>query len=248
MKKWMAAALCALLLLAACPALAAQEIALPGTQIAVDLPEGWAAVTRESALTDGGALDMSPADAGQFLEDNDYYLYLYEEETGAEIYVALLPTAYAQSAGNLTNLAGDALDQVMRDLEVPYEDWTVDGDVARIERGGRAYLEIWMHSGEGADRVDNRQLFTMEDGLEIYIDLYAYDGAAVLADAQDALAESLRFVEDADAAAPEESARRALAVWKGRRAGAYLLAGLMIDLLICVVGLAMAVYLGTRRE
>ncbi len=242
MKKCIAAALCALLLAAAWPALAAQEITLPGTQASVTLPKGWTAVTREGVLAGGERLDMSPKEAQQFMEENECDLYLFREE--AEIYVMLFPSSYAQSVGNLTALEGEALEQVKRDAAEPYQGWTIDGSVERIERGGRGYLEVWMHSGQGDARLDNRQLFTTHDGWEVYIDLYASEDAQAWSDAQDALAGSLRFPGEA----PVRHDKQALGSLSARKAVAYALAVHLLSLWLGIVGLAMAIYLGTRRQ
>ena len=67
-----------------------------------------------------------------------------------------------------------------------------------------------MHFGDGADRTGNRQLFTVLDGWEVYIDLYA-DGdldEALVRD-QNALASSLRTASAASPWQPPASASSA---------------------------------------
>lgn len=214
------------------------EVALEGSQLAAQPPEGWLMLTRnEDVLAENAAqFDLTAQQAWDFLWGNDFYLVLYEPQTAAEMYVTAFPSDYARELGPLAQLDDAALAVAMDDIAEGYDGWALDSGVSAQTYGDLTYLAVTMHFGDGADRTGNRQLFTVVDGWEVYIDLYA-DGdldEALVRD-QNALASSLRTASTpADPAAPARLRRIALAA-----AGVCLLGLILVQ----SVSLALCVFL-----
>ncbi|MDY4517038.1 MAG: hypothetical protein SPE01_00185 [Candidatus Spyradocola sp.] len=213
------------------------EVALEGSQLAAQPPEGWLMLTRnEDVLAENAAqFDLTAQQAWDFLWGNDFYLVLYEPQTAAEMYVTAFPSDYARELGPLAQLDDAALAVAMDDVAEGYDGWALDSNVSAQTYGDLTYLAVTMHFGDGADRTGNRQLFTVVDGWEVYIDLYA-DGdldEALVRD-QNALASSLRTASAPAPADPARIRRIALAA-----AGVCLLGVILVQ----SVSLALCVFL-----
>ena len=171
------------------------EMALVGSNLTAQPPEGWLVLTRDEGVLNANAaqFDLTPQQAASFLQGNDFYLVLYEPETAAEMYVTAYPSDWAQELGALASLTDAELADVMDVIAEGYDGWALDSAVTSQDYGDMTYLAVTMHIGEGEDRTGNRQLFTVVDGWEVYIDLYA-DGDLDEAQVRDqnTLAASLR--------------------------------------------------------
>lgn len=220
----------------------AGEMELVGSGLTARPPEGWLALTRDSEVLARSAaqFDLTEQQARQLLEDNDFYLALYEPQAAAEMYVTAFPSAYAERVGAIGRLDGDGLDAAKAVIAEGYDGWETDSDVAALTCGDWTYLAVTMHVGDGDGRTDNRQLFTVCDGWEVYIDLYAPDGALEegLVRDQDALAASLRV------GTPAVGLRATLlpgtAAWMG--------AALLGVILIQFIALALSAFLALRQR
>ena len=195
MKRLIAAVL-ALLTLAALGGLLRNTVELKGADMAVDVPAGWLILTREEAKNETSAamMGMTSEEAVQLMEESDFFLILYEPRTGAEMYVTIFGSQYAAQLKSFDWLNENEMQLAKEDVLAGYPGWTFDSEVTEKKLGDFTYLTATMHMDTDEKRLDNRQLFTVYDGVEIYIDLYA-GGSGLMeahAAAQDALAESLQ--------------------------------------------------------
>ena len=218
------------------------ELALEGSPLAAQPPEGWLVLTRnEDVLAQNAAqFDLTATEARDFLESNDFYLVLFEPQTAAEMYITAFPSDYARELGDIGSLDEAALAGAKDFIAGGYDGWELDSDVSAQAYGDLTYLAVTMHFGDGAGRTGNRQLFTVLDGWEVYIDLYA-DGdlnEALVRD-QNALASSLRAAPTLAPADPARARRIALAA-----AGVCLLGVILVQ----SVSLALCVFLAWRER
>ena len=241
------AAVCALVMIFAVNAVwgatVQEETMLEGVDMAVDTPEDWYVLTRSREVLDGSAayFDMTTQEALQFMQQNDFYLVLYQPETGAEMYVTVFLSEYARQLGPLDELTGEEMEQVKQEIATGYEGWAMDSEVTELDEGELTWLAVTMHYGEEGSRTDNRQIFSVWEGQEIYIDLYAGPEGLNerLVQAQDELAASLRC---GVAARQLEEQRQQHKAYVG------VMVGLMAMLLVQCVGLSLSIFLATRRE
>ena len=236
MKRLIAAAM----LVAALIGLFGSTVEMPGADMAVDVPAGWMVMTRSDAESETTAamFGMTSEDAVKMMEDGDFYLILYEPKTGAEMYVTVFGSQYAKQLRSMNWLTPDEVEIAKEDLLEGYSGWAYDSDVMAKQLGDFTYLAMTMHTEVGENRLDNRQLFTVYDGLEIYVDLYAKESELLEthAAAQDVLAASLQ-VEYA-----QVKAQRAY------RWVVFAAVGLLMMMLTQFVGIALTVMLRVREK
>lgn len=236
MKRLIAAAM----LLAALSGLLGATVELTGADMAVEVPVGWRVMTRSDAESEriAAMFGMTAEQAVKMMEDGDFYLILYEPQTGAEMYVTAFASQYAQQVRSMNGLAPDEIEIAKEDLLEGYSEWAYDSDVVSKKLGAFTYLVMTMHTQMGEERLDNRQLFTIHDGREIYVDLYVRENELLEthAAAQDALAESLQ-VDYAQVKAQREYKTYVFAA-----------VGCMAMMLIQFVGIALTVMLRTREK
>lgn len=216
------------------------ETELPGLDMSVQAPAGWQVLTREDAASETGAavFGMTAEEAVKVMEESDFHLILYEPETGAEIYLTVFESQYAQQMRSMSLLSPEEMEFAKEDMEQGYPGWALNSEVTEKRLGEFIYLAATMHTDNDEIRMDNRQLFTVYKGKEIYIDLYA--GADGLREehvsAQDALAESLRG---------ELALRKAKRTY---RVTAVFLCGVLLTIFVQFVGVAMTVMLRAREK
>lgn len=192
MKRLIAAAL----LLAALSGLFGGALELTGTDLAVNVPAGWISMTRSDAQSERRAamFGMTSEIAVQLMEEGNFYLILYEPQTGAEMYITAFESLYAQQMRSMNFLTPEEMEIAKEDLLQEYSAWAYDSDVVAKKLGDYNYLAMTLHTDMDGERLDNRQLFTVYDGQEIYVDLYVRENELLEthAAAQDALAASLQ--------------------------------------------------------
>lgn len=241
MKRWIAAAL-VLMALVSAGSIWQTKTELTGADMAVEIPQGWTVLTRDMRVLQRQAsgFGMTAEEALNFLTREDIYMVLYHPETDAEMYVTIFGSGYAAQCGELADLTEEEAQRVREETlgTTARDGWILDGGIADRTLGSFLYYAASMHLGEGAERLDNRQLVTFYDGLEIYIDLYAgADGMTEeLERAQDTVAESLEV---------EWAFEQGKKSYYGYVA---MMLGLMATLLIQFTGLAMTVLLYSRMK
>lgn len=249
MKRILAVLCAVVILLAAVPVQAAakKETVLEGADAAITLPENWAVLTRSREVLQSNAaqFDMTVAEAQQFMEQNSFYLVLYQPETGAEIYLTMFPSTRARQLGALDELPEEELASVRQEIAAGYDGWTLDSEVTEMDQGELTWISVTMHYGDVESRTDNRQLFTVWNGQEIYIDLYAGPEGLneKLVRTQDELASALRCgVAEQLKTLEMENRRQQRIVYVG------MVVGQMGVLLIRCVGLCLSVFLVVRQK
>lgn len=218
------------------------ETELAELDLSVQAPVGWQLLTREDAATETGAalFGMTAEEAAAMMEESDFHLILYEPQTGAEIYVTVFESQYAQQMRSMSLLSPEEMEFAKEDMMQGYPGWSLDSEATEKQLGEFTYLAATMHTENNGIRMDNRQLFTVYKGREIYIDLYAGAGGEGLREehvsAQDALAESLRG---------ELALRKAK---RNYRVMAVFLCGVMLTVFVQFVGIALTVMLRSREK
>ena len=239
MKRLIAAVL-ALMMLAAFGGIFTKTVELVGADMAMDVPTGWIVLAREQeALEEGaGYFGMTAEEAAQFMDVNDFYMILYEPKSGAEIYVTIFGSQYAKQRGTFGAMNEEALEKAKADVVANYPDWVFDSEVTESSLGDFVYLACTMHLGIGEERTDNRQLYTIYNGNEIYIDLYAGDNGIeeVHVAAQDEVAASLQV----------DRMLQRMKMAYGLCAA--VMVSLMIAVLVQFVGVAMTMLLHVRMK
>lgn len=221
-------------------ALFSGPVELKGADMAVETPDGWLVLTRSAAQTESSAamFGMTAEEAVRFMEDNDFYLVLYEPLTGAEIYVTIFGSQYAAQLHSFDVLTDDEMTLAKEDVQGQLTGWVFDSDVTEEKLGNFTYLSALMHSVNSEKQLDSRQLFTIYDGLEIYIDLYAGDNGLQQehVEAQNLVAQTLQTD---------------YAMHKAVRAYQWYVAwqvGLLLTIFVQFVGVAMTVLLHSRMK
>ena len=236
----LAAAVLAILTLAVFGGLFRNTVEMTGADMAVDVPAGWRVLTREDAKSETSAamFGMTSEDAVKMMEDGDFFLILYEPKTGAEMYVTIFGSQYAAQLRSLSSLSEAEMDLAKEDVLQDYPGWEFDSAVTDKQLGDFTYLAATLHTGQGEERMDNRQLFTVYDGVEIYIDLYAKNSGLLEthAAAQDAVAESLQV---------EYAMQKAAGLYNVYVA---VLVGVLMMVLVQFVGLALTLMVRIRER
>lgn len=265
MKKWFAALLCVLMIVAmTVPALAARQAVIKDIDQVVDIPDGWNALTRDSAFNqqDLYVFGWTADEALEYMVENDLSLYLYNYEMDAEIYFMMFSSDYAAEKGDLALLSPEQLDIVREDCLYGLESWNVTKQATDHYIGDTLYLEVLMNYGEGEEYMGNRMLYTILDGQEVYVDLYSYerDLTQEMIDAQDELLGSMRAQQEAatdgadDAAATIQPTATADAAPSARNASAartyavYAKVFLLAGVLIKSVGVILTIFIAAHKE
>ncbi|GEM_PF-5016960 len=152
----------------------ADTFTLPTCDIQVTIPEGWVYLTQdEKVLAEKAeAFGQTPESAMAFLSENGYQIYLYNEESHAQLYIAVLDSPYAESMGAISDMSGEHR-QLLYDLLLGnYPGWTNDSGMGVYVSRDMTYLTTTMHYGSEDNRTDDRQLFTFWGSKAVYIDLY----------------------------------------------------------------------------
>lgn len=264
MKKWFAALLCALMIVAmTVPVFAARQAVIKDIDQVVDIPDGWDALTRDSAFNqqDLYVFGWTADEALEYMVENDLSLYLYNYEMDAEIYFMMFSSDYAAEKGDLALLAPEQLDIVREDCLYGLESWNITQQATDHYIGDTLYLEVIMNYGEGEEYMGNRMLYTILDGREIYVDLYSYecDLTDEMTNAQEELLGSMRAQQgdaadganNATAAVPTATADHAPSAGTAVAASTfavYTKVFLLAGILIKSVGVILTIFIAVHKE
>ena len=113
MKRLAAAILALFAVMTALTGLFSNRVEIPEADLSVEVPAGWLVMTRSTAASESTAarFAMTVEEAQQFMQDNDFYLVLFDLSTGAEIYLTVFGSQYAKPIRSLDQLPEE---QMMR--------------------------------------------------------------------------------------------------------------------------------------
>ena len=214
-------------------------LTLPTCDIRVNIPDGWVYLTQDASVLKEKAsqFGMTPEFAAGFLRSNGYQICLYDPNEKAQLYLAVLDSPFAKHLGDISDMTDEQRQTLYDMLHLNFTDWVNDSGMGVYNARELSFLTTTMHRGEGAERTDDRQMFTHWKDKMVILDLYVSGTGMTetLVKVENAFADSMVF----DISEKKEAGRKQVS-------SVFAVLSLLYAGTIAI-GLSMTVYLRIRK-